>query len=114
MRDHRIIPLETLAATFLCALWAGLAMLTPASAGGDRALGEYLASECTTCHQISGRRTGLIPSIVGWPEDQFVAVMESYREKHRDNPIMQTIAGRLSHDELAALASYFGSLKAVD
>lgn len=114
MPDRRIIPVETLAAALVGALWAGLAMLTPAFAGGDRALGEYLASECTTCHQISGRRDGLIPSIVGWPEEQFVAVMESYREKHRDNPIMQTIAGRLSHDELAALASYFGSLKAVD
>src|SRR5690606_9301469 len=88
-----------------------LALLGPAQAGGDRALGEYLAAECTTCHQISGRQDGRIPSIVGWPEDQFVAVIESYRDKHRDNPIMQTIAGRLTNEEVAALSSYFGGLK---
>lgn len=82
-------------------------------ASGDRALGEYLSSECTTCHQLSGRHEGGIPSIVGWPEDQFVAVMDSYRQKHRENVTMQTIAGRLSPDELAALASYFGSLKPI-
>ncbi|RIK96839.1 MAG: hypothetical protein DCC74_09435 [Proteobacteria bacterium] len=95
---------------------AALAALTAASsakAGGDRALGEYLSAECTTCHQVSGRQDGRIPSIVGWPEDQFVAVIESYRDKHRDNPIMQTIAGRLTNEEVAALASYFGSLKPV-
>lgn len=91
-----------------------LAAASQAMAGGDRALGEYLAAECTTCHQISGRSDGRIPSIVGWPEDQFVAVIESYRDKHRDNPIMQTIAGRLDKEEVAALASYFGSLKPAD
>lgn len=88
-----------------------LALVGSAQAGGDRALGEYLSAECTTCHQISGRQDGRIPSIVGWPEDQFIAVIESYRARHRDNPIMQTIAGRLTNEEVAALASYFGSLK---
>ena len=34
---------------------------------GDKALGEYLSSECVTCHQITGRYEG-IPPIVGWPE----------------------------------------------
>lgn len=81
------------------------------AASGDRALGEYLSSECTTCHQVSGKHHGGIPAIVGWPEDQFVAVMNSYRQKHRENVTMQTIAGQLSADELAALATYFGSLK---
>ncbi len=93
------------------------ALLTPASAqnihaAGDRAFGEYLSSECVTCHQVSGRFEG-IPSIVGWPEESFVAVMKQYRAKERVNPVMQTIAGKLSEDEIAALAAYFGSLKAV-
>ena len=33
-------------------------------AAGDRELGEYLSSECVTCHQLSGQFDG-IPSIVG-------------------------------------------------
>ena len=78
-------------------------------AEGDKALGEYLSSECVTCHQLSGRYQG-IPPIVGWPAATFIEVMGEYRLRKRDNPIMQTIAGRLSAEEIAALAAYFGSL----
>jgi cytochrome c553 len=87
--------------------------LASASAGagaGDRELGEYLSAECVTCHQISGRETGAVPRITGWPDDQFVAVMNAYKHKRRENPIMQTIAGRLAPDEIAALAAYFGAV----
>ena len=82
----------------------------PAAAQGDRALGEYLSSECVTCHQLSGRYQG-IPPIVGWPEASFVEIMNEYREKRRSNPVMQTIAAKFSNEEVAALAAYFGSLK---
>ncbi len=84
---------------------------SPALAQGDKALGQYLSSECVTCHQLSGRYEG-IPPIVGWPEPIFIAVMGEYRLKKRPNPIMQTIAARLSEGETAALAAYFGSLRA--
>ena len=76
----------------------------------DPAFGQYLSSECVTCHRADGQDKG-IPSIVGWPTEQFVAVLKSYKVKDRDNPVMQTIAGRLSDDEMAALAAYYGSLK---
>ena len=79
-------------------------------AAGDKAFGEYLSSECVTCHQASGRFEG-IPAIVGWPEESFVAVLKQYRTKERANPVMQTIAGKLTEEEIAALAAYFGSLK---
>jgi cytochrome c553 len=82
----------------------------PGLAAGDRALGEYLSSECVTCHQISGRYQG-IPPIVGWPEATFTEIMNEYRDKRRSNPVMQTIAGKFSNDEVAALAAYFGSVK---
>ena len=91
------------------ALAAGLASV-PAEAQGDRALGEYLSSECVTCHQLTGRHQG-IPPIVGWPEPSFVEIMEEYRSKKRSNPVMQTIAGKFSKDEVAALAAYFGSVR---
>lgn len=92
-----------------CLAFAGLVPVS-ADAAGDRALGQYLSAECTTCHQITGRVTGNIPQIIAWPEDQFIAVMLSYKDKHRDNAIMQTIAGKLSDAEIAALASFFGGL----
>ena len=82
----------------------------PAAAQGDKGLGEYLSSECVTCHQLSGRSQG-IPPIIGWPEASFVEIMDEYREKRRSNPVMQTIAAKFSNEEVAALAAYFGSLK---
>lgn len=94
------------------ALASGLAatLYGVAPASGDRALGEYLSSECVTCHQISGRSSG-IPPIIGLPDDSFILIMSEYRDRKRHNPIMQTIAVRLSNEEIAALAAYFGSVK---
>jgi cytochrome c553 len=87
-----------------------IAFTGKATAAGDRALGEYLSSECVTCHQLSGRYQG-IPPIIGWPEQSFVEIMDEYRSKRRSNPVMQTIAAKFSGEEIAALAAYFGSLK---
>ena len=77
---------------------------------GDPAYGEYLSGECTTCHQVSGGNDG-IPSIVLWPEEDFVTAMHAYKDKVRPNPVMQLIAGRLSNEEIAALAAYFKNLE---
>ncbi|MBR2118225.1 MAG: c-type cytochrome [Pseudomonadota bacterium] len=98
------------AKALLFVLTAGLA-LDNAAAAGDRELGQYLSSECVTCHRASGQNAQGIPKINGWPEDQFVAVMNAYKDKQRDNPVMQTIAGRLGTDDIAALAAYFSMQK---
>lgn len=92
----------------VAAAWVA-ALAGPAWAG-DVAYGEYLSAECVTCHQPDGVERG-IPSIVGWPEDSMIAVLNSYKAKERANPVMQTIAAGLGADEVAALAAYFASLK---
>jgi cytochrome c len=95
----------------LALLLAAATWGAPAWASGDRDLGEYLSSECVACHHITGQFSG-IPTIVGWPSDSFVEVMTQYKKGVRRHPVMQMIAGRLSDDELAALAAYFGGLEA--
>lgn len=77
---------------------------------GDPEYGEYLSSECTTCHQIDGANDG-IPSITLWPEEDFVVAMHAYKRKLRPHPVMQMMAGRLSDEEIAALAAYFKTLE---
>lgn len=77
---------------------------------GDVAFGEYLASECTTCHQRDGSDQG-IPAISGWPEEDFVVAMHAYKRQLRPHPVMQMMAARLSNDEIAALAAYFAQLQ---
>ena len=90
-------------------LTAGLAFDHAVAA--DRELGQYLSTECVTCHRTSGPAAPGIPQIAGWPEDQFVAAMNAYKAKQRDNPVMQTVAGRLGAEDIAALAAYFGEKK---
>lgn len=77
---------------------------------GDPEYGAYLSSECTTCHQAQGGDEG-IPSIVWWPEEDFVIAMQAYKSKKRAHPVMQMIAGRLSDEEIASLAAYFKSVE---
>lgn len=107
MRYSRGILITTLMA---CILLVGPATLG-AGGKGDRELGEHLSTMCTACHQVSGRQIGGIPAIVGWPEDQFIAVIHSYKDGTRDNETMRTISHRLSQEEIDALAAYFGGLK---
>ncbi len=96
----------------LCAVSIALAAVPGRVVAADAAFGQYLSSECVTCHRTDGQDVG-IPSIVGWPADQFVSVLKSYRNKERSNPIMQSAAGRLSNDEMEALAAYYAALRRV-
>ncbi len=73
---------------------------------GDPDYGEYLSGECVTCHQESGNAEG-IPSITGWPREDFVVALHAYKNQNRPHPVMRMIAGKLSDEEIAALAAYF-------
>ncbi|MEP3049555.1 MAG: c-type cytochrome [Roseibium sp.] len=77
---------------------------------GDPEYGEYLSNECLTCHQLDGSAEG-IPSITQWPQEDFVLAMHAYKKKLRTHPVMQMMAGRLSNEEIAALAAYFKDLE---
>lgn len=77
---------------------------------GDPEFGEYLSTECTTCHRVDGEYDG-IPVITGWYEEDFVLAMHAYKSGIRPHPVMQMMAGRLSDEEIAALAAYFGALE---
>ena len=73
---------------------------------GDPEYGAYLAGECTTCHHAQGADEG-IPSITGWPHDDFVIALHAYKRGKRVHPVMEMVAGRLSDEEIAALAAHF-------
>jgi len=74
----------------------------------DVAYGEYLSSECSTCHNESSSEKG-IPTIHGKESSVFVQALLEYRDKKRSNETMRSIAGALGDEEIAALALYFSS-----
>jgi cytochrome c len=93
-------------------VWA-LILLTVGLSGPEEAwaddlydFGEYLSGECITCHQLSGESAG-IPSITGWPLDNFITVLESYRDGAQENEAMRSVAKRLSDEDIKALAVFF-------
>jgi cytochrome c len=108
--DRRLKVVKGRHLPIIAGLAGAVAAASSASPAADPALGRYLAAECVTCHQRDNRNVG-IPPIDGWPADQFVAVLKSYKAKERSNPVMQTIAAGLSEEEMAALAAYFATLK---
>ncbi len=79
-------------------------------AAADAEYGEYLSSECVTCHRTDGTQTN-IPDIIGWDIKSFVSVLRAYKTRERQNKVMQTITSGLSDEEMEALATYFASLK---
>ena len=81
-----------------------------ADASQTIAYGEYLSSQCVTCHQLSGASNG-IPPIVGWDVDSFRFAMQTYKQKARENKAMQTIAAALSDEDIKALAAYFSTIE---
>jgi len=75
----------------------------------DAEYGEYLSGECVTCHKVNGHDDG-IPSIIKWPNENFIDALYQYKTKIRENAVMQNVTKRLGDAEMAALAAYFGSL----
>ena len=77
---------------------------------GDLAYGEYLASDCQTCHRADNSDQG-IPGIHGRETIELVYALHEYKNKYRTNEVMQMMAGGLNDEEIAALATYFASLQ---
>ena len=73
---------------------------------GDPEYGAWLAGECAACHRAGAAGAG-IPPIAGWPVDDFVIALQAYKRGTREHPVMRLVAGRLSDEEIAALAAHF-------
>ena len=95
--------------TVITALLAAAASVTMCY-GADAELGRYLSSECMTCHGTA-KADSAIPNIFGLGQARFAEVLRAYRAKALPNPVMQTVAGRLNDDDIAALALYFETAK---
>ncbi len=71
----------------------------------DPDYGEYLASECHTCH--SDTLSNGIPLIYPLPADYIIRALLEYKTAVRDNQVMQVVASGLADEEMAALAVFF-------
>ncbi len=79
--------------------------------GGDRDYGEYLSAQCNTCHQTDDKEQ-TIPKLNGKNAIYLAKQLTAYKTKSLENEVMQSVAGILSHEEIASLALYFSELSA--
>jgi cytochrome c553 len=98
---HSMLPISRAIAAYLL-----IACGVTTSHGADAELGRYLSSECMTCHGVA-KTDGAIPNIFGLNQTRFAEALRAYRAKALPNPVMQTVAGRLNDEDIAALALYF-------
>jgi len=71
----------------------------------DADYGEYLASECLTCHSPDGAN-GSIPQIHGNEKAALATALLEYKKGERENEVMKGIATNLSNEDIAALVTY--------
>ena len=76
---------------------------------GDIPYGEYLASECASCHLSGAGSTTGVPRIDHLARDEMMLALLQYRVGARTNQTMVNIAARLGDEEIAAIAAYFAS-----
>lgn len=91
--------------SWAAAVAATTTLAATSAMAADAELGRYLATECVMCHRAAAGEA--IPNIFGMAEANLVAALKAYRGRSRPNPVMQNIAGRLTDEDIAALAHHF-------
>lgn len=74
----------------------------------DIAFGEYLANECSACHNANGGANG-IPVLKGQNKKSLIRALLEYQDEKRPNKTMQLVANALNNEEIGALATFFSS-----
>jgi cytochrome c553 len=89
------------------------AMTSPATAQtkpGDAAAGQTKATVCAACHGMDGNPAQpQYPKLAGQQEDYIARQLELFKEKKRDNVIMQGFAAPLQPQDMHDIGAFFAS-----
>jgi cytochrome c553 len=106
-REHSPARINSIAMKAVQVTLLAAVTMTVCSPGlaADAAYGEYLASECVTCHGANADTS--IPALDTLRYEQLIAALKAYRAGSRINPVMQSVARSLDDAAIEALAAYF-------
>jgi len=82
-----------------------------AHAAGDPEAGKAKAATCAGCHGANGEGVAPNPPLAGLSEDQIVQALQDYKSGKRANPLMKSLAGTLSDQDMSNIGAYYASLK---
>ena len=104
------------ARTRLAMAFLSLAIAGSASAAGNAENGKKLAQQhvCFSCHGQDYKGMGTFPPLVGKDAAYIQAQLKAFKTGERKTPmagVMKPNAEKLSDQDMADLAAYFGGLK---
>ena len=78
-------------------------------------LGNNLALPCYGCHNLdNNENSSSIPSLQGIDREYFKEAFNEYKNKIRDNYLMQIISQGYSDSEIESLAEYFSNREIIE
>jgi cytochrome c553 len=84
--------------------------VAPTVTGGLAAAGKEKAATCAACHGEAGISAAPNwPNLAGQHRDYLEHALNAYRDKTRQDPVMQGQVTLLTDDDVKALAAYFSS-----
>ena|SRR3989337_890775 len=97
--------------SFTAAVLCGL-LVTSGSvqAAGDIDAGKTKASSCAGCHGADGKGKSPNPAIAGMDQSAFAEKMNGYKSGTITHMMMNTLAKKLSDEDMANLGAYYASL----
>jgi cytochrome c553 len=99
--------------TILCGLAIfGLAAASGTALADAEAAKSQATTVCAGCHGANGISPAeTFPNLAGQKKGYLVSALKAYKDKSRNNSIMNGMAANLSDQQIDDLASYFSSLK---
>lgn len=91
-------------------------MAASGSVLADAEAGKATASGvCAGCHGPKGISTSdAFPNLAGQKKSYIAGALKAYRDKTRNAPMMNGMAGALSDQQIDDIAAYYASLKACE
>jgi cytochrome c553 len=97
----------SLIAVVLLVAFAGAAW----AAGPDPKAGEAISIQCAACHGNSGMSVdNNIPNLAGQHYNYLLEQLTAYKQKTRNNPIMNEMIGPLSQQQMEDIAAYYANI----
>ena len=104
----------SLKTVFLSAAAALALLANSAYAAGDAAEGKNKSAPCAACHGADGNSVNPVwPSIAGQHTSYLENALQAFKEGTRSDVLMTAQANMLSAEDIADLAAYFASQKAI-
>lgn len=107
MKQHKLM-----IASLAVVISGSFLVVSPISVAGDAAAGEKKASSCVSCHGRGGKSTNPnVPNLAGQQKNYLIKSLKLYRDKKREDAMMNSLTASLSDADIDDLAAYYSSKK---